>query len=145
MRNISWPNMRWNLLDDLHGLQEDMNRIFANRRFCATEAQPPVDAWVDEEKMILEFELPGIDPDKIDISVRGDTLSVSGERSIDELKDDEAYHRRERGCGSFVRNLRLPYRVDSSKAEASYDKGVLQVTLSRSEEDKPRKIQIKTG
>ena len=91
----------------------------------------------------MEFELPGVNDENVDISVKGETVSISGERKADELKEGESYHRQERAQGSFNRTLKLPFRVESESAEANYEKGVLRLTLERSEEDKPKKIKIK--
>jgi len=60
------------------------------------------------------------------------------------LNEGESYHRQERGSGSFTRTVRLPFRVEADKVSAKYERGILQITLPRAEEDKPKKIQIKS-
>lgn len=142
MRTLTWPDTSWSLFDDLYGLRDEMNRVFDRSGFYS-ERFPPVNAWVNDEKIVMEFELPGVNAENVDISVKGETVSISGERKADELKEGESYHRQERAQGSFNRILKLPFRVESESAEANYEKGVLRLTLERSEEDKPKKIKIK--
>jgi HSP20 family protein len=103
-----------------------------------------VNAWLGEGDIIVTAELPGVDPGKVDISVVGDTLTISGLRETLQLKEGESYHRQERGHGRFTRSLQLPFHVDAGKVEATYDRGILQMTLPRSEADKPRKISVKS-
>lgn len=140
MRALTWPDMSWSIFDDLYGLRDEISRGVGAG---APERFPPVDAWVNDEKIVLEFELPGIAPEKLDVSVKGDTISLSGERTPDELQDSDAYHRQERLYGSFRRTLQLPFRVEGDKVDACYEKGILRVTLARCEADKPRRIEIK--
>jgi HSP20 family protein len=73
------------------------------------------------------------------------TLSVSGSRKRYELGEGERYHRRERGSGDFTRSFQLPFEVEAAGVEATYEKGLLRITLPRAEEDKPKKIAIKAG
>jgi HSP20 family protein len=86
-----------------------------------------------------------VDPGDIEISVRDDTLTLRGSRKAVELEEGTTYHRRERGSGAFARTVELPFRVEGGKVEATFEKGVLKISLPRAEEDKPKKITIKTG
>jgi len=103
---------------------------------------PAVNIWIKDDDAILAAELPGIDPEKIDITVKDDTVTVRGEREAAELGESEAYLRQERGSGSFLRSFSLPFKVDAESVSAQYQKGVLQVVLPRAEADKPKRIAI---
>ena len=127
-------------------LRRDMNELFElldrGPRLSAATTYPAMNVWTNPDGAIVTAELPGIDPEDLEISVQGDTLTLRGSRSADALGEGEAYHRRERGCGQFQRAFQLPFAVDSGKVEASYEQGVLSITLPRAESDKPKKIQV---
>jgi HSP20 family protein len=103
---------------------------------------PGVNVWTSADKAVVTTELPGMKSADIDISVEDDTLTIRGKRTVEELKPDEAYHRRERWGGQFTKSVALPFRVDADKIEAKYQKGILILTMPRSESDKPKKISI---
>lgn len=130
-------------LREIQRLQREMNQVFSGLDNPLSQEVPPVNAWVGEEDIIVTAELPGMDAGSADISVVGDTLTISGSRAAEGLKDGESYHRQERGHGHFKRTLQLPFRVESAKVEAKYDKGILRITLPRAEADKPRKISVR--
>jgi HSP20 family protein len=94
---------------------------------------------------VVTAEVPGINPKDINVTVIEDTLTVSGERQPDQVGEDANYLRQERGYGKFTRSLQLPYSVASSKVEANFHNGVLNVTLPRKEDDKPKKIKVMTA
>ena len=108
-----------------------------------TMARPtvmPMDAWRDGEKFIVEFDLPGVDPDSIDLDVERNVLTVKAERpGLSESSESIAT---ERPRGVFSRQLFLGETLDTDKIEASYTDGVLRLTVPVAEEAKPRKIQI---
>ena len=128
-------------------LRREMNRLFGSvpTRGSAAPNYPAMNVWANEDGAIVTAELPGIDPDEIDISVTGDTLTLTGSRMPEELGEDEIYHRRERIHGRFTRTFQLPFEVEAKDVEAVYQKGVLHITLPRSEADKPQKITVKSG
>ena len=103
---------------------------------------PLMNVWAGADELVVTSELPGIDPGKIDVSVSGDTLTISGEREMENSKDDRSWLRRERLSGSFTRSLKLPYHIDAAKVRAEYSLGVLKLLLPRVEEEKPRKIVV---
>ena len=131
---------------EMERLQREMNRLFATSAANSEDAyaptHPAMNVWTSQDEAIITAELPGVDPNDIDISVTGDTLTVSGARHADELPEGAVYHRRERGCGKFTRAFQLPFPVESGKVEAAFESGVLHITLPRLEADKPRKITI---
>lgn len=130
--------------EEIHRLQSEMNRLFSGFAPVYRYEFPAINVWAGKDDAIVTAELPGIDPEKIDISVVADTLTLTGSREKDILKEGETYHRQERSYGSFTRTLQIPFEVDASKVEAKYEKGVLRIILPRSEEAKPKKITIKS-
>ena len=132
-----------NPLSEMQRLRQEMNQVFSGLDQPLSEEFPSVNAWLGEGDIIVTAELPGVDPGKVDISVVGDTLTISGSRETEPLKEGESYHRQERGRGRFTRSLQLPFHVDAGKVEATYDRGILQMTLPRAEADKPRKISVR--
>lgn len=129
-------------LREMHRLRQEMNQVFSTLDHPLGEEFPAVNAWLGQEDIVISAELPGVDPAKVDISVVGDTLTISGFRETEPLKEGESYHRQERRHGRFSRSLQLPFHVEAGKVEAKYDKGILQMTLPRAEADKPRKISV---
>lgn len=130
-------------LREMQRLQREMNQIFSGLDHPLNQEVPPINAWVGEGDIIVMAELPGMDPGNVEISVVGDTLTLSGTRETEGLKEGESYHRQERGHGRFKRTLQLPFRVEAGKVEAKYDRGILRITLPRAEADKPRKISVR--
>lgn len=134
-------------LDDLLSMQDEFNRVFSNMG-TGTRADgwhPPIDGWVADDNLVIEMEVPGVDPKAVDISVKGDMLTVTGERPVEALGEKATVYRRERNAGKFSRSLELPFGVDSAKVTAHYRNGVLRITLPRAEADKPRKISVEAA
>jgi HSP20 family protein len=89
--------------------------------------------------------LPGYDSDDVEITSARNTLTISGRRQQPELSDKQAMQRCERHYGEFVRTFEIPFDVDPEKTNATFDKGVLLVSLEAPEQEKKRKIEIKAG
>ena len=139
---------RFRMMDpwrELGQLRQEMNRMFESAIGRREIAHPPCNVWSGDDDILVTCELPGVAKDSVDISVIGDTLTISGERKADEKIDRPAYHRRERGTGAFSRTVQLPGRVDAEKVDASYEDGVLTLRLPKAAEERPRKIEIKTA
>ena len=134
-------------LREMDALRREMNRLFDTwdgwPRVRTPSDYPAMNVWANEDGVIVSAELPGIEPDDLDISVQENVLTVSGHRAPEDVDEETVYHRRERGTGNFRRAFRLPFEVDADAVEATYEKGVLSITLPRAEEDKPRKITVK--
>lgn len=126
---------------EVRRLQDEVNRLFSSYQFAPSASFPPVNAYANEDGIAITAQLPGVAQDDLDISVFRDTLTLRGKR-VPEVSEREAYHRRERGYGEFVRNISLPFRVDPDRVEATVQDGVLRVSLHRPEEDKPRRIKV---
>jgi HSP20 family protein len=129
-------------------LQDEMNRMFdplLRSSARGPSSFPAVNIWTNEDDALVTAELPGVDPDKIEVTVKENTVTIRGSRELDELKEGEAYLRQERGAGTFVRSFTLPFTVDGDSVTAQYQMGILQLTLPRRAEDKPRKISVNAG
>lgn len=145
---------RWGREDDvfseLSRMQRDLSRLFGaldtrTARGYRASVYPPLNVYNDGENYIVLAEIPGVDPQSLDIEVTGETLTLRGERKPPELPKGASYHRRERDFGHFRRSLSLPDRVDASKVMASCNDGVLEIRLPHAEEAKTRKIAIKAS
>ena len=102
------------------------------------------EVWEDENAVYAEADLPGLDPSKIEVTVNeGNQLTVQGERPATEIPG-AVWVRQERPFGKFVRAITLPSLVDADQVEATYENGVLRLTLPKHEAAKPRKIIVKS-
>lgn len=140
-----WPVTRfdWTLdpFQELHQLQREMNGLFADYTASA-RSFPTVNLWSTADQAVVTAEVPGVDPKDVDVSVVGHVLTIEGERKADADAPAQAYHRRERGAGKFLRSIRLPYEVEEGQVQARYEHGILRITLPRKESTKPRRIAI---
>jgi HSP20 family protein len=139
--------VRPTVVNDIERLQRDMNRLFGDisSRPRPASSYPAMNIWVRDDAAVVSAELPGVSPKEIEISIVGESLTLSGERKPDEPAVGTKYHRRERGCGEFSRTIDLPYRVDADDIEANIRNGVLAIHLPRAAADKPRKISVKSA
>jgi HSP20 family protein len=134
----------WEPFAELNRFQREMNRLFGDFNGNGDrQVFPPLNIYTGKENVLVTAELPGVDPQAIDISILGNALTLSGVRQAQELKEGEVCHRAERTQGEFQRTVELPVKVNPDKVEASYAQGILRVTLPRSEEDKPKLVKVK--
>jgi HSP20 family protein len=140
--------VRW---DPFRDLQERMNRMFDDSYRGAGRGEdwglggawaPPVDIYEKDGNIVVKAELPGVDPKDVDVRVENNTLTIRGERKIDNEIKQEAYHRVERSYGTFTRSFSLPSVLDQEKIKAEFKDGVLQVTLPKHERALPKQINI---
>jgi len=143
---------RWEPFSELMTLRDAMDRLFEESfvrpgRLLARPAAGavPVDVYQQDANIIVKAPLPGVKPEDIDISVVGDTLTIRGEMKQEREVKEEDYVRRERRFGAFSRTVSLPTPVNTSKANATFENGVLTLTLPVAEEAKPKQIKIKAG
>ena len=139
----------WSALDRWSNLRDELNSFFdmpfwssfgrASQLF--TGWSPAVDLHESGDNIIAVVELPGMRKQDIDISLHDGTLTISGERKR-ESANGETAQRSERYVGTFRRSIALPTRVDASKVSATYQDGILKVTLPKAEEAKPKQIQV---
>lgn len=136
----------WSPFDEFRSLQREMNRLFDGYDGGTSLSRyPALNVWGNGENVVVTAELPGMDAADIDINVVNNQLTIKGERKADTPAEGAVCHRCERGTGSFVRTVRLPFAVEGDKVSAKYDKGVLTVTLPRHEASKAKRIEIKTS
>lgn len=130
------------MVPEILQLQREMNRLFSDAGHKSPAQFPAVNIWEKDGAAVVAAELPGLDPEKLDITITGENLTIAGSGTPEKLAEGETYLRQERQTGSFQRTIGLPFQVDAEKVEASYDKGILYVTLPRATDDLPRKIKI---
>lgn len=123
-------------------LDRELDAIKTLMRFSAP-AFPLMNMWEDDKAFYLEAEVPGLLMNDLEIMVEGEDLTISGKRQS-EPQEGTVCHRRERAEGSFKRSIRLAAQVDTDAVEASLKNGVLTVTLPKTEQALPRRIEVKT-
>ena len=145
-------SQQWNPLQDLVLLQDRMNRLFedatqrrsqadagAGDQFERADWTPASDIYETESGYLIAIDLPGIDRNALEIDIDDNRLVVKGVREIAETRQ----HRSERPRGKFLRTYSVPGSVDQAKIAAEYRDGVLQISLPKRTEQKPKKIDIK--
>lgn len=130
---------------EMSRLQDEVNRMFDLTGFGSGHVRPALNIWTNPDTALITAELPGYNPDDIDISIVNDQLKLTGSRPRPDKKDGDQLHRQERHFGQFMRTVRLPFKVDSKRVQAEFSNGVLSISLPRAEEDKPKKIAIKNN
>jgi len=140
---------RWDPFQEAVSLREAMNSLLQDSFVRPGAGAPqagfsalPLDICETENDFVIKASLPGVKPDDVDITVQGDTLTIRGETKAEEDKKGEHWHFRERRYGGFQRSVSLTAPVDSDKAEAHYEHGVLTLTLPKSEAAKPKQIRV---
>ena len=136
---------------DMISLRGAMDRLFDESvvnpfgwRILNGEAlSAAVDVHQTNDEIIVTASLPGIRPEDVDITITGQNLSIRGEVRADEKVERDQYLYRERRTGTFSRTLQLPVRVQGEKAEATFENGLLRLTIPKAEDVKPRQIQVK--
>ncbi|MBF0187737.1 MAG: Hsp20/alpha crystallin family protein [Magnetococcales bacterium] len=133
----------------VRGLQQEINRLFDmdfdtnQTRGMVSEWDLRVDVREDEEGYHLTADLPGMNQEDIHVHVENGRLTLSGERRFEHEEKKDDYRRVERAYGRFSRSFQIPTATDATKIEASYRNGVLEVTLPKAEQAKPRAIEVK--
>ena len=140
-------------LADMAVLQNRLNSIFND--FARPEGEqeslamgsfiPPVDVYEDSHKLVLKLEVPGIKQEDLEVHLENQTLTIKGERKFEKDEREENFHRIERRYGSFARTFTLPQTVDAGSIKASYDHGVLAVSLEKKEAAKPKQVKVEIG
>ena len=137
---------RWEPFRDIMTLREAMDRFIGENyrpvRWgdSIPTCQLPIDVYVTNEDVVVTASVAGVDPDKVDITLDGDTLTIKGE--IKAPLENVDYLLQERAYGTFSRTLRLNIPVQADKAEASFDKGVLTLVIPKQDEVRTRTIKV---
>ena len=144
---------RWEPIREMAALQDRISRLWSEQfnslsgdeSLNAGSFVPPVDVYEDEHGIQLKMEVPGINEKDIDIRLENNVLTVTGERKIENEEKQENFHRVERRYGTFSRSFTLPNTVDNESVTASYDKGLLKISLGKRADAKPRQIKVNIG
>jgi len=127
--------------DDMDKMMDSMLPAVRGNQFGFT---PAVDMYEDKDNIVVETQLGGIDPEKVDISIENNVLTIKGESEKKSEIDDKNYYRKEIRRGSFYRSIPLPTKVDGEAASAVNEDGVLKITVPKASEIKPKTIKIQT-
>jgi len=103
---------------------------------------PPVDIFENGDSLVLKAELPGVNPDDVEIRVEDNTLYLKGDRKFENEVKEQNYHRVERSYGTFTRTFSLPNSIDADKVGASYKDGILKVHVPKAAHSRPRAIKV---
>lgn len=142
---------RNNALGEMVSLRSAMDRLFEDSfvdtawRGSEGQSLSAVDVYETEDALVLTATLPGISPDDVEITLTGQNLTLRGEFRPDESIRGEQYLHQERRYGAFARQIQLPIRVQGERAEASFENGLLKLTIPKADEVKPRQIHIRAG
>lgn len=143
---VPWKPFR----DELASMRKEMERLW-DRFFGETRLakpflegwQPSADLTETKDSIVVKAELPGMEPEDIDVTVSGDILTIKGEKEKKEEKKDEKQHYTERYHGYFERSFRLPAEIQPDKVDAAFVKGILTITLPKTAEAKKKEIKVK--
>lgn len=142
--------MPWKPSGEITSLRREMdnlwNRFFGETvlpRFVSEEWLPSVDISETKDKLLVRAELPGMDAKDINVTISGDILTIKGEKKQKKEREDEHYYCSESYSGSFQRTIRLPVNIKTDKVDATFEKGILQIALPKTEEAKKKEIEIK--
>jgi HSP20 family protein len=142
--------MRWSPYQEMMSLRQAMDRLFDDSVVRGSRALPdigagllPLDVYQTDNDVVIKATIPGIAPEEVDISITGDTVTIKGEQKEESEVKEEDYMLKERRYGAFSRSVSIPVSVKSDKADATFDNGVLTLTLPKAEEIKPKQIKIK--
>lgn len=151
--------IRWNPVHELDrwpsdfvGIQRDINRLFDNffrtglpveETMATSYFAPAVDIAEQENEYVVKVELPGVAKEDVKISVESNTLTIKGEKKQEKEEKNKNFHRVERSYGSFQRSFTLPSTVKNDKIDALFNNGILTITMPKSEEAKPKQIEVK--
>lgn len=138
---------RYRPLSLLDELQREMNSLFqaptTESSFNSEEWSPAVDISEDQDKFTIHADLPGVKSEDIEVTAENGILTIKGERQGHKEEEKDNYRRVERFSGSFIRRFTLPERADLDNIAAKTCDGVLELTIPKSVEAKPRRIEVK--
>ena len=144
--------VRFDPFEDMGRLQREVNRLFEDSSRPAGRGgaelasartwAPAVDIFEDRDEIIVRADLPGLKLENIDIELTGETLTLRGERKFEDTSRKDNYVRIERAYGQFQRSFTIAVPVRQDAVKASYKDGLLEVHLPKSEEVRPKKVQV---
>jgi HSP20 family protein len=143
--------IRWDPFRELVGMRQTMDRLLeggyvrpSRPLVGLTEwAQPSLDMYQTPKEVVIKAALPGVDPEDVEIEIAGNTLTIKGEIKQEEKSEEDDYLCRECHYGSYYRAITLPQSVKGDNAEATFEDGILTLTVPKTEVEKPKKIEVK--
>jgi HSP20 family protein len=155
LRRFAMALIRWEPVREINSIQQEMNRLF-NTFFDAPAAGttgdsrtrrwiPAMDLVERDDHYVLSVDLPGLSEADVNVELQDNVLTISGERKQEQERKADGYYRLERAFGSFSRSLTLPEGVDADAVTAKFDDGVLEVSVPKPVERKPRRVAISVG
>jgi HSP20 family protein len=142
--------MRWNprlirrnLVNEFDQMVDEMMRFSGRDLDLPTSWGLALDVAENDDQYVIKASLPGVNPDDVEVTLENNVLSVAGEIKEEQENEGNTYHLRERRYGKFRRSITLPSRVEADNVDASYADGVLTIQVPKSEEVKPKRIEIK--
>ena len=138
------PKRQW-IGNELDRMFNDMFRWPVAHREQAEGFAPRTNIHESDDNLKLTFELPGMDKKDIKVTLVDGVLTVSGKREFDQKTEDDHYHRHEIASGEFSRSFTLPDTVNADKISADYKNGLLEITLAKLEEVKPKEIEVQVS
>lgn len=144
--------IRWEPFPELMSLRQAMDRLFEDSfirpsrlvSLLGETLTPAIDMYQTPSEVVVKANLPGVKPEEVDIHITGDTLTIKGERKTEEEIKRENYLYQEHRYGAFSRSVSLPAGLNTDKAQASLENGILTLTIPKAEEAKPKVIKVKT-
>lgn len=134
---------------DLEKMQDEMTNLFdftlrpgRQEDIIARDWSPSLDVSESKDSLVVKADIPGMNKEDIHVSVQKDTLVIKGEKKQEKEVKEENFIRTERAYGSFYRAITLPETVDAANVKANYKNGVLELTLPKKEEAKPKEIKV---
>jgi HSP20 family protein len=144
--------VKWNPFRELEEMQNRLNRVFnvpqgekAEEPFLFADWAPAVDIQETNDEYLVKADLPDVKKEDIKIELVNGVLTIEGERKQEKEEKGKKLHRVERQYGQFLRRFTLPEEIDAAKIAAEFKDGVLNVTLPKSPNSKPKKIDIKVA
>jgi len=143
--------VKWEPFGHVATLQDRVNRLFEDAfpRYGETEDdlslcawRPSVDIYETDEGLTVKAELPGVKKEDVSVEVKENVLTLKGERKADSEVSDDKYYRRERCFGTFQRSFSLEYHVNPERIKARFKDGVLEVTIAKPEQEKPKQVTV---
>ncbi len=143
--------IRWDPFRELVGMRQAMDRLLEGGYVRPSRplvgwtewAQPSLDMYQTPKEVVVKASLPGVNPEDVDIEISGNTLTIKGETKQEDKSEEDDYLCRECHYGSYYRAITLPQAVKGDKAEATFEDGILTLTVPKTEVEKPKKITVR--
>jgi HSP20 family protein len=139
-----WKSLFRNDWNDFNEIDRFLKKVNSVLKYSPklTNEFPPVNFWANDNDVLLRVEIPGVESDSLDITVKNNTITLKGKRGKLILDENSSYIKQERGSGAFVRTFALPFKINSDKVKAEYKNGILLVGMQKAEEEKQKKIIV---